>query len=382
MMPLPLLGATDSFNSSGATIVPDKRRSGSSSSQHTRFYPGQDHFSLRALGGTTSFEGHINTALRVGGEGDDGMIGILQNQTETMGGNGLSGLSFMREYMQLPDGESQEQPSSQPHGVTQNAPYSSSPSYQGPNIPVSSAYNPAEYTGHAPVISPFPTGNHTIGSDFRPSSSLSHHSAASSNLDHSEYYSTTDIDTDDEIASIHDGPGLAVPSGVGDLGLGDIDLAGAPAVMTWTPYRAAGLHMADVHDQNGVSPASITSSSVSPRELTALSPSAVSTTSGRGGRAASVAGSKKGRRGSVRGVGRSEEVPGVDRLEHRRDINRRSAQKHRARRKEEIELMSRALAERDAKIARLERDLQVEKGRNEQLRNMMNARLASSSGFP
>lgn len=51
----------------------------------------------------------------------------------------------------------------------------------------------------------------------------------------------------------------------------------------------------------------------------------------------------------------------------RRQINRKSAQKHRQRRREESETLNRAIAERDAKIAQLEKDLAVERARLQQL---------------
>ena len=51
----------------------------------------------------------------------------------------------------------------------------------------------------------------------------------------------------------------------------------------------------------------------------------------------------------------------------RRSINRRSAQKHRARRKEELDDLNKTISERDARIAQLERDLAVEKSRTNQL---------------
>lgn len=51
----------------------------------------------------------------------------------------------------------------------------------------------------------------------------------------------------------------------------------------------------------------------------------------------------------------------------RRSINRRSAQKHRLRRKEELEDLSRQVAERDRRIQELERELAVAKGNLETL---------------
>lgn len=45
----------------------------------------------------------------------------------------------------------------------------------------------------------------------------------------------------------------------------------------------------------------------------------------------------------------------------RRSINRRSAQKHRLRRKEELEHLTKTVAERDASIAQLRQELAVAK---------------------
>jgi hypothetical protein len=69
----------------------------------------------------------------------------------------------------------------------------------------------------------------------------------------------------------------------------------------------------------------------------------------------------------------------TDSLSDRRSINRRSAQKHRLRRKEELETLSRQLAERDAKIALLEKDLAVTRAQLQQLISIMGPRLAASA---
>lgn len=52
-----------------------------------------------------------------------------------------------------------------------------------------------------------------------------------------------------------------------------------------------------------------------------------------------------------------DEVKRLQRLEHRRSINRRSAQKHRLMRKQETEALTRQVKERDAKIVVLEQEL-------------------------
>lgn len=51
----------------------------------------------------------------------------------------------------------------------------------------------------------------------------------------------------------------------------------------------------------------------------------------------------------------------------RRHINRKSAQKHRKRRKEEAEILTQRVAERDHKITMLEKELAIEKAKNAQL---------------
>ena len=51
----------------------------------------------------------------------------------------------------------------------------------------------------------------------------------------------------------------------------------------------------------------------------------------------------------------------------RRQINRKSAQKHRKRRKEEMDTLTQQLAERDHEISILKRDLAVEKAKVGQL---------------
>ncbi|OCF40752.1 hypothetical protein I317_05447 [Kwoniella heveanensis CBS 569] len=304
-----------------------------------------------------------------------------------MGGNGLSGLSFMREYIQLPNEDSQRISPSPAHQQQQvnHQHHSTTPQFSPNHL-----FDPSGFLGHSSSSNdnyiPTPSIDNSAPTipPFRPTSAASHHSysnsAASSIVDPSEYYSTTDMDTDDDdLSSINDIPGLAVNSNIGDLGMGNIDLSGPPAIMTWTPYRPTELQ-ATQKDENGVSPFSNDSNhnhSVSPSELVSagVSPSAVSTSSRRSGAA-------RPRKGSVRGVGGDvpEEQKKLDKLEHRRDINRRSAQKHRARRKEEVDIMTRTIAEKDARIAQLERDLEVEKARNDQLRNLMNARLAGGPG--
>nr|XP_018266734.1 uncharacterized protein I303_00710 [Kwoniella dejecticola CBS 10117]OBR88892.1 hypothetical protein I303_00710 [Kwoniella dejecticola CBS 10117] len=371
-MPQPLRPA-DSFNSSTATVVPDKKRSDLPS---TRFWNQSSSSSSRTLGNTSSLEGHINTALRVNAGDDDGMIGILHSQTQDMGGNNLSGLSFSK-----PSGPSASQSSSS----TTNQQFNT---FNPIPTPRSDTFEPIQspHSTFEPIPSPNTVHNpfHTLtspvdpapGYNFRPPSAHSYHSAATSSIDASEYYSTTDMDTDDDdLASVNDGPPLAVKSHIDDLGIADIDLSGKPAIMTWTKYQPPPA-------STSVSPNNIQShghsQAVSPQQAgislprnTAHSQTTAGPSRGGGGRRTS------GR--STNGMTEEDKIK-ADKLEHRRDINRRSAQKHRLQRKKDMEEMSKKLAEKDAIILQLNRDLAVEKARNDQLRTLMNARLAGGTG--
>ncbi|ORY29305.1 hypothetical protein BCR39DRAFT_532211 [Naematelia encephala] len=68
---------------------------------------------------------------------------------------------------------------------------------------------------------------------------------------------------------------------------------------------------------------------------------------------------------------REDDKKRKEKLEHRRSINRRSAQKHRLRRKEELESISHTLALREARIAQLERDLAVAHAQSAQLLDLL-----------
>ncbi|WVW81853.1 hypothetical protein I302_103851 [Kwoniella bestiolae CBS 10118] len=400
-MPQPLR-PTDSFNSSTATIVPDKRRADASSN---RFYPSVPN--SRTLVSTSSLEGHIYSALRVNAGGDDGMIGLLHTQTQDMGGNGLSGLSFMREFIHIPsDDNSQPTPATSQSSVPPIHQQTNQYIPQQPNhlghstfIPNTNTFEPipSPHSAHStssfepipsPHANPFatltsPVEPHPHGASeyFRPSSVASHHSHAGSSVDASEYYSTTDMDTDDDdLASINDGPHLAIRSNIGDLGMANIHLENnnqKADIMNWMNYQT--------HPPTGsISPNEIKTQSqvVSPNEMTRQQPlpQVPVASSSRPGRQAvsAAAGSSKARRSTRSTTGMTDEDKiKLDKLEHRRDINRRSAQKHRLQRKKDMENMTKLLAERDATIHQLQRDLEVEKARNDQLRILMNNRLAN-----
>ncbi|WWC66796.1 uncharacterized protein I206_100702 [Kwoniella pini CBS 10737] len=391
-MPQPLR-PTDSFNSSTATIVPDKKKSEAPS---TRFWNQGSSSNPRGLASTSSLEGHINSALRVNAGGDDGMIGILHTQTQDMGGGNLSGLSFMREYLNLPDSQSSEPSASQSSSTGQymnndaqimqqvhdNRPAINNDTFEPITSPHSN-FEPIQspHSTFEPIPSPNTVNNpfSTLTSpvnpmpeySFRPSSSSSYHSAAASSVDASDYYSTTDMDTDDDdLASVNDGPPLAVRSNIDDLGIANMDLTGRPAIMTWTQYQPSSTSVSP----NNIQPKS---QATSPEQKVVITGSTAPTQ-------AKAGSSKGGRRASGKNTAAmtDEDRIKADKLEHRRDINRRSAQKHRLQRKRDMEEMAKKLAEKDSVIHQLQRDLEVEKARNDQLRNLMNTQLARGSNKP
>jgi arginine deiminase len=55
----------------------------------------------------------------------------------------------------------------------------------------------------------------------------------------------------------------------------------------------------------------------------------------------------------------------------RRQINRKSAQKHRMRRREEHDTLSKSMVEKDARIAQLEKELAVERSKTAQLQQFI-----------
>lgn len=66
----------------------------------------------------------------------------------------------------------------------------------------------------------------------------------------------------------------------------------------------------------------------------------------------------------------------------RRSINRKSAQKHRLRRKEELEDLNKAIMERDARIALLEKELAVERARVAQVMAFLKEHTGFNPGAP
>ncbi|OWZ53155.1 hypothetical protein C356_01960 [Cryptococcus neoformans c45] len=338
-MPTPLSRQTESFNSSTGTIVPDRRgparntRSAaaaaaaavdnahtltlSQSSQSTQVSnPGQS--SSRALRPQSSLERRINSVIGVGG-GDDGLMGMLQMQD--VPSNSLAGWSFLGDSQPKID---QAQSADQEHRVEEFLKKVDVGPVPTP-MPSDSSYDRPIHLQHPPVDS------------YRPSTAASWHSASSS-VDHSELYSSTDMDTEDEARSA-----IVGHSNIGDLGLGEMDIDNPHDVegrRSW-PTEQAMVAL---------------NSAVSPQQLYANSP--VPSSIG------DSVSSRRRRSKTGQAVSASEdERKRLDRLEHRRDINRRSAQKHRAKRKEEVETMNRKLHVREQRIRELEMLLEAERGK-------------------
>ncbi|WOO76669.1 uncharacterized protein LOC62_01G000294 [Vanrija pseudolonga] len=193
---------------------------------------------------------------------------------------------------------------------------------------------------------------------FRPRSAASNHSRvslSSTDVDDSGFY-TTDMDTDDNSVA-----GDFQPSPSPLLELNALNL-GATAV----PWGGSGAPTTIAPDAEALG-SSAANAGASSRRL--------------------------GAKRSVRNVDGSdpEEQRRIDRLEHRRSINRRSAQKHRLRRKEELETLTREITERDAKIQTLEKELAVTKAQLSQLASFVrehvqipnrNAAAAAAAGVP
>ncbi|WVQ76155.1 hypothetical protein IAR50_005808 [Cryptococcus sp. DSM 104548] len=346
-MPTPLTRSTgDSFNSA-ATIVPDDRRPTRVTRSSNR-NPLPDHtLSLsqsssqgsssqylsagRRLGPNNSFERRINRAIGVNG-GEEGLIGLLQTQQAPE----ESGWGFLREQSIPPEADKDDMALD---------PRSSSPPAFDPTILPHDPRHPG----------------------YRHTSSYSSASVASS-CDNSDLYSTTDIDTDDE------GSRRPSVSNMGDLGLGNIRLdpnallsvQPSPSAEMMSPFaRHSGTAAVSPQDIQGDSPVAGYHS----REPIDLS-QVPKTFSGP---------TRTGKRGAREKLSKDDdEAARAEKLEHRRDINRRSAQKHRARRKEESEIMAKLIAGKDAKIRQLENELAAERARNEQLRSMWNQRFAAA----
>ncbi|KAL1412991.1 hypothetical protein Q8F55_000740 [Vanrija albida] len=176
----------------------------------------------------------------------------------------------------------------------------------------------------------------------RSASAASTHTMSSTDVDDSGFY-TTDMDTDDNSVA---GDFQPSPSPL-------LEMNGLNIGSTGVPWGG-----------NGV-----------PRTI---APNAEALGSSAANAGATAGGSRRlGAKRSVRNVDGSdvEEQRRMDRLEHRRSINRRSAQKHRLRRKEELETLTREIAERDTKIQTLEKELAVTKAQLAQLASFVKEHL-------
>ncbi|WVO16786.1 hypothetical protein L204_104471 [Cryptococcus depauperatus] len=378
-MPTPLTRQTESFNSSTATIVPESRkragpaRNTRSRTSYAKHQPRQEivsaqsvppdahtlslsqtsqsaHYDIRnvparMLRPQDSLERRINSAIGVEG-GDDGLIGLLT--TQDVPHNPLSGWSFLKDSQpsdvediqnQALDAETfLKEMDVDKEGFAAFSPSLSSLS----NMPTS----PFDH-GLAP--SPQQAHDHRhqqAYENYRPDTAMSWHSGTEGSLDNSDLYSTTDIDTEED-------EGFPRPvlgkSNDNDLGLGSMNI-----------------DHTDVPSSTLNSPLYEMTSHVSPQDLHGDSPLLKPVTfkhhlliQNNVGHEQIKAGRhdiyRKGKTGvkieELRAFGISqEEQKRKERLEHRRDINRRSAQKHRLRRKEEIESMQRQISSREARI--------------------------------
>ncbi|EKD03713.1 hypothetical protein A1Q2_01939 [Trichosporon asahii var. asahii CBS 8904] len=197
----------------------------------------------------------------------------------------------------------------------------------GPSSAGQGTFNPLDFLNDSAAEYP-PQQAHTVqpAEFFRPSSAASHRSAASgaslstTDIDSTGYY-TTDM-SDDGFAP----QDLASPSPLNEIGALNLNSGGGAP--TWAAYEA---------------PSPIVPATISP-STDALGSSVP----------------RAGPSRNIRGVQNSkdlEEKKRLDRLEHRRSINRRSAQKHRLRRKEEMETLQAQIRERDLEIRQLKEEL-------------------------
>lgn len=202
---------------------------------------------------------------------------------------------------------------------------------------------------------------------YRPSSAMSNHSRlslSSTDVDTDGFYAT-DMDTDvDGDAGDADHISPNPLAGIRGLNLGPSGTAtispSADALGSARPHHARDSGAA----AGSASPSAAAQLSQSP--LNAI----VSSSSG-----------ALGQKRSVRGVTsrEEEEARRMERIEHRRSINRKSAQRHRLRRKEELVDLSQKVAERDERIRFLERELAVAHTRINQMTTFLQSFKKDSS---
>ncbi|BEI81224.1 hypothetical protein CcaverHIS002_0203840 [Cutaneotrichosporon cavernicola] len=314
----PLLGAADSFNSSSATIKAD-------TSRDRRNPP-----SSNALRPQDSVGRELDALI-------GGRNGLLQSD------NGVGDVDLLSRYLRGTHTLPGEISFSDPNTNTGVDPlsYVVDPSAPDVNFFADSEFETTNafqfpQPGHEPAstISPSTFAGPSVPLE-RPSSSLSHRSH------HSDYsYSTTEgsyVTTDDDGDDLmNQQPSAAAsPSPLNELG--QLNLGSS----------AAAWH---VGPSNGV-PQTISPAAQALGSSVRNVPPAPSSTA-----------SSSRRRSHAVSFPEEEDDKRQAHLEHRRSINRRSAQKHRLRRKEELENLSRQVAERDKRIHELERELAVAQG--------------------
>nr|XP_031858109.1 uncharacterized protein CI109_006450 [Kwoniella shandongensis]KAA5525181.1 hypothetical protein CI109_006450 [Kwoniella shandongensis] len=333
-MPTPL-GQANSFNSSGATIVPDHRNSSSHNTRST----------ARGLVPQASFDARLASAIGVNPIGND-MIGLLHNQH-------VDYPSDWSSFPEIPIRNNNERDFSLPSSQE-----SSLPTIQLGVIDSSP--------------SPGPDDENMIYDAFRDDTMSDDASITGTETDS---YSTTDMDTDDD-NHIH--PHSASQLSPVDLAALDrINISTgtqqSPPIMTFTPYAYALKHIerSDNHTGGGgnsaISPSALNQPVVSPDEsiYNSISSPAEPQTERRSSAGRPPGSTKK--RGGVK-----EEGEKLDKVAHRRDINRRSAQKHRLRRKQEMDELKDALDAALARVRQLEQDLAVSNAIRDQLAAVIN----------
>ncbi|RSH82442.1 uncharacterized protein EHS24_007412 [Apiotrichum porosum] len=346
-----LLGAADSFNSSSATV-----RAGGDDNNR-RF--------ARAAPSTTT-GAQLGPAASIGRELDaiiGGRAGVLQSETAVGDENLLN--RYLREFANANGNAS----------FTGTASTSTTMSTSAPLARQVSEFNPLQFlndpdTSGGTFFSDLALGAGALGPAsvnpatfayqksgaqdntalYRPSSAMSNHSRlslSSTDVDTDGFY-TTDMDTDvDGDAGDADHVSPNPLAGIRGLNLGPSGTA------TISP-SADALGSARPHHARGSGAATSAAAQLPQSPLNAI-----------GSSSSRALGQKR----SVRGVTsrEEEEARRIERIEHRRSINRKSAQKHRLRRKEELVDLSQQVAERDERIRFLERELAVAHARINQM---------------
>ncbi|RSH82812.1 hypothetical protein EHS25_005802 [Saitozyma podzolica] len=377
------LKQTDSFNSSGATIMPevvsrtDSRTHGSRSGSGSGSGFGGN--SLRMLSSQDSVSREFDAAL---GAGDDGMIRLLQGQSNSGQWDFLRELNLPNDspHLDIPaDGSFHFDPtmlSADPaaHPISDDVPYpqptTSPTNFQNLKLETSAspfAPSPSLVPDFRPASATSFHSNHSVHSihsihSHSQSHSQSVHSYHSrggihrDSISGSEYScSATDVSEDQDVPMTSvTGTGLGQGDALTELNLAGMEL-GEGGTMQWAAYEAVRRQV------DGVSPAVIGLGHAGVNGQGQGQVQGPGPGQGQGGRLGPIRGV-----GSVGGGG-DDDKKRFDRLEHRRSINRKSAQKHRARRKEELETLTQTIAERDSRIAFLEKELAVEKAKFQQM---------------